>query len=236
MDVYVIPVKGDRYELYFEGPPDVVTADAGDDEPSRGVFGWVTRKLPIVGRWRARFGEMLQAAEERRHRPAAAEPDGWGARLQNRIMTWVAERIAEQRLLWHLRGETAVTLAHPPDLTFDEVLLIVRRMLQRDYDRHLRWLVVDGVLLIVSGALALVPGPNLVAYYFIFRVVGHWLSMRGARQGLSRVSFSGRPGPPLVELRDVPALDPDVRRQRVHDISARLRLQYLPTFYSRIAA
>lgn len=236
MDVYVIPIAAERYELYFEGQTDAIPVDAGDAEATHGVLGWLTRKLPVVGRLRARFNEMLQAAEERRHRPAAAEPDGWGARIQNRIMAWVAERIAEQRLLWHLRGETSVTLAHPPDLTFDEVVSIVRRMLQRDYDRHLRWLVIDGVLLIVSAALAIVPGPNLVAYYFIFRVVGHWLSMRGARQGLTRASFSGRPCPPLTELRDVPALEPDARQQKVHDISVRLRLQHLTTFYSRIAA
>ena len=53
-------------------------------------------------------------------------------------------------------------------------------MLRRDHDRHRIWLVVNTVLLVLSAVLALVPGPNLVAYYFAFRVVGHWLSMRGA--------------------------------------------------------
>ena len=51
------------------------------------------------------------------------------------------------------------------------------------------------VLLIVSGVLALVPGPNVLAYYFAFRVVGHWLSMRGARQGL-RPARMERPAVP----------------------------------------
>ena len=58
-------------------------------------------------------------------------------------MAWVAERIAEQRLLWSLRHETAVTAAHPSDMTFEQVETLIRRVLQRDYERHRRWLVID---------------------------------------------------------------------------------------------
>ena len=36
-------------------------------------------------------------------------------------MAWVVERIAEQRLLWNLRGQTTATVAHPSDMTFDQV-------------------------------------------------------------------------------------------------------------------
>ena len=57
------------------------------------------------------------------------------------------------------------------------------------------------MLLVVSGMLALVPGPNVLAYFFAFRVVGHWLSMRGARQGLHRARWVGRACPILTRLR-----------------------------------
>jgi hypothetical protein len=120
-------------------------------------------------------------------------------------------------------------------MPFEQVLTLVRRKLQKDYDRHRLWLVIDTLLLIASGVLALVPGPNVLAYYFIFRVVGHWLSMRGARQGLDHVTFSSRPCPPLTELRDLVDLEPAAREQRVHDIAGRLRLQHLTTFFERLA-
>ena len=101
-------------------------------------------------------------------------------------------------------------------------------MLQRDYDRHRRWLVIDTLWPDSSSAvLMLVPGPNILAYYFAFRVVGHWLSMRGAAQGLQRVDWTGRPCPPLSELRDADTLEPTVRDARIHDVAARLRLQHL---------
>ena len=181
MDVFVIPIGRDRYELYCE--PSVDPEAELKSLPARGVISTL----------RHRFGVLLRAAEERQHRrQPPAESRNWPGRLQDRAFGWVAQRIAEQRLLWNLRRQTSAVVAHPEDMTFDQVLRLIRRTLQRDYERHRVWLVVDAAGLIASGPLALVPGPNLLAYYFAFRVVGHWLSMRGAAQGLHRVSWSGR--------------------------------------------
>lgn len=224
MDVFLIPIGRDRYELYCEQPVDENAPP--EPEPS-GVFA----------RLRYRFTVMLRAAEERQRSGAAADhaDKNWLARVQDHVMAWVAERIAEQRLLWNLRRQTTATAAHPQDMSFDQVLTLIRRTLQRDYERHRLWLVLDTILLIASGALMLVPGPNIVAYYFAFRVVGHWLSMRGAYQGIHHIQWTSRPCPPLTELRDVVILDQPGRSERVHDIAARLRLQHLSTFFERVA-
>jgi Mitochondrial K+-H+ exchange-related len=226
MDVYVVPVGIDRYELYCEAA--IGEQHASEEPPPEG----------IIGRLRHKFTAMLRAAEERSHRhhpDPDPHPKGFLARVQDRIMAWVAERIAEQRLLWNLRGKTEVTAMHPDDLTFDQVQTLVQRMLQRDYDRHKVWLVVDSILFVASGVFFFVPGPNLVAYYFGFRVVGHWLSMRGASQGLHVVAWSGRPCPPLTDLRKVTAMQPGEREQEVHAIAERLRLQRFSTFFERVA-
>jgi hypothetical protein len=224
MDVFVVPIGPDRYELYCEP-----TAEAGEQE----------QPAPdgIIGKLRYRFAAMLKAAEERQHasHDDSAPPRTWLGRLQERTLAWVAERIAEQRLLWHLRKQTTAMAAHPQDMTFDQVMVLIRRMLRRDYERHRFWLVVDTIGLIASGLLMLVPGPNLVAYYFAFRVVGHWLSMRGALQGLNHVTWTGRPCPPLTELRGVATLEPGAREARIHDVAARLRLEHLSTFFERVA-
>jgi Mitochondrial K+-H+ exchange-related len=224
MDVFVIPIGHDRYELYCEQPDEPEKVDA--EEPPRG----------LLGKLRHRFTAMLKAAEERRLRDHAVEeePKGWLGRMQDRMMAWVVERIAEQRLLWNLRSQTAVTAAHPQDMSFDQVMTLIKRRLKRDYDRHRVWLVIDTLGLVASGAVMMVPGPNVLAYYFTFRVVGHWLSMRGASQGMNRVTWTSRPCPPLGELRDVAALDPHARDLRVHEIAARLRLQHLANFFSRV--
>jgi hypothetical protein len=223
MDVFVIPIGLDRYELYCEAS---VEAPRLEEAPSG-----------VIGRIRHRFAVMLHQAEERQRggAPPATDASTWWARFQEYVMAWVAERIAEQRLLWNLRRESAVVAAHPQDLTFEQTLTLIRRMLQRDYERHRVWLVVDGLLLIASGVLWLVPGPNIVAYYFAFRVMGHWLSMRGASQGLHRIQWTGRPCEPLTDLRGVASLDGEEREQRVHEIATRLRLQHLSTFFERVA-
>ena len=156
-------------------------------------------------------------------------------------MAWVAERIAEQRLLWNLRGETTATAAHPSDMTFDDVHALIRQTLQRDHDRHYRWMFIDGLLFLVTfvalGPLfILIPGvANLPALYFGFRAIGHFLSMRGSAHGLRGVTWSGRSCQPLGELRELVMLEPQDREARLLDIAARLRLEQLPKFFERVA-
>ena len=224
MDVFVIPTGPDRYELYCEMPGDAAGFEV-DPEPTG-----------VIGKLRHRFTVMLHAAEER-HRAGDQAPQatGWLGRMQERIIAWVAERIAEQRLLWNLRRQTAVRASHPSDMSFEQVLTLIRRMLQRDYERHRRWLVVDTLGLTASAVVTPIPGPNILAYYFAFRVVGHWLSMRGAAQGQHHITWTGRACPPLSDLRGADTLEATVREARVHDVAARLRLQHLSTFFERVA-
>jgi hypothetical protein len=229
MDVFVVPIGRDRYELYCEQPLEATTEP---EPPSEGLFG----------RLKQRFSVMLRDAEERRHNSAdAPTASGRIARLQERVVAWMAERIAEQRLLWHLRGEAAAVAVHPADMTSEQAVSLVQDMLRSDYERHRRWVVIDGVLFVLTFVLLgplflLIPGvANLPALYFGFRTVGHWLSMRGAAQGLHRVRWTGRSCPPLTELRELAVLGPEAREQRINDISTRLRLQHLSTFYERVA-
>jgi hypothetical protein len=225
MDVYLIPIGRRRYELYCEPSTSAAEVEPSVDDPPPG----------IVGRLRQRFADLFRAAEERQRNPdAGGAVSGLVGRARERMIAWVAERIAEQRLLWHLRRQTGATIVHPQDMPAADALAIVHEVLQRDYDRHRRWLMVDAAALIVSGALAIVPGPNIVAYYFAFRVWGHWLSMRGATQGLQRVTWTDRPCPALVELRDLEVLEPRARTARVHEIASRLRLPHLAAFFERL--
>jgi hypothetical protein len=224
MDVFVIPIGHDRFELLCEDQSRV----REEREPS--AHG-------MLGSLRERFVTMLRLAEEREDRPDDAHQSrSWWDRMQERVLAWVAERIAEQRLLWNLRRETSAVAVHPEEMPFDQVMTLIRRTLQRDYERHRVWLVVDTLGLIVSGLLTLVPGPNLIAYFFAFRVVGHWLSMRGATQGLRRVSWTGRQSAALTELGKVMSTPPDVRAARVNEIAGQLRLRKLPRFLERVAA
>ena len=216
---FLVPLGPGRYELYCE-PQRTAGADA--DAPEAGWFG----------RLRQRFAIMLRAAEA--GEDVAAGSTGLLARLQALMMAWVAERIAQQRLLWNLRKCDAAIVTHPDDMPFAQVMTTVHESLRADHRRHLIWLGIDTLLLTVSAVLVVVPGPNLVGYYFAFRVVGHWLSMRGAAQGRGRTSWSGRPSPSLSALRDIVTRPPHERTGAIEPIAQELGLPRLGIFVERM--
>jgi hypothetical protein len=226
MNVYLVPIGHGRHELYCE---------VADDAVQGGTEADVTT---FVGRLKRRVHDTIADAErEWRDRQAGRieMPAGRWGRAKAHMRAWIAEKVAEQRLLWHLRGQEAGTLVHPADTPCDEAVALMRAALQRDYERHRRWLVVNIVGFIASGITFFVPGPNLLAYYFFFRLAGHYLSMKGARQGLDRVTWAATPAAELTELREIAALPVPDRVARVRAIAEALGLEHLATFFNRVA-
>lgn len=220
MDVYLIPLGADRYGLFSHLSP--IEADVGE-APSTGV----------LGRARARLRRFLAQVE---HGDVAVPGEDSGAPAtawRGAVLRWLARRVAEQRLLWRLRGETSVTLARPDDCPEPLAVELVRRRLQRDAARHRVWLIVDGLAFLASGLLMLLPGPNLVAYYFAFTTAGHYLSFRGARHGRRAVRWDTRAEPALSDLRQVLGLPAAERDRRLQDIADQLNLPALPAFVAR---
>jgi hypothetical protein len=156
-------------------------------------------------------------------------------RLRVRGLRWIAERVAEQRLLWRLRGQTAVRAFFPAGIEPAEAHRKIRGSLERDSRRHLRWLVIDTVGGLFSLLLIPLPGPNMLGYYFAFRIVGHLLAVRGARQGLRLVSWELQPSDLLAELGRLERLPETERASRVRAIAQELGLPRLARFFERTA-
>jgi hypothetical protein len=232
MDVFLIPTaNADQYELYYES--------AEGAEGVEGANGAEAARGGIVHRIRRRFSEMLREAEEWRHRRHEGEQHaqaGFMVRTRRRVMGFVVERIAEQRLLWHLRRVTKVCVQIPSDMSPEQADAIIKSVLKKDADHHFKWIWIDLALLILVSPLVLIPGPNLPGFYFTFQVVGHYLSYRGARQGLTAVEWTIRQNPALTELRTLLTESAPHRMRRVHEVAARLRLQHLATYFEQVAA
>jgi hypothetical protein len=227
MDVFLVPVAPDRYELYCEEP----------DEPAPPADAASPRSKGIIRRFVDGFREQLAEAERaRRHEPHPGDvrPSFFG-RVKARLLRWVAESIAEQRLLWQLRGKDAALLVYPDDVSEAHARQLLRRSLQRDWERHRFWLVIDSIGGLGSALLILLPGPNFIGYYFVFRIVGHYLSVRGARQGLSVVTWTVQASGPLSSLRNVVNDPPDAREEHVQGVAAILRLEHFASFFQRTA-
>lgn len=226
MDVYLVPAGPDRHVLYCEPAGD---APVSGDGAGRGI-------------WRRLHGSFLRvlAFVEREHDSApnasalATPPPGLLARFRSHALRWLAERVAEQRVLWRLQGQARVRAFHPDAIDRAGALAAIEQSLRLDLRRHVIWLAIDSILLLVSLLLTPIPGPNMLGYYFTFRVVGHVLAIRGARQGLARVAWDLEPSSPLGELAGAARLAPAERDRVVRSVADRLRLPRLPRFCERI--
>lgn len=224
MNVYFIPLAGGRFEPYFEqedlAEPDVGTA------AEQGMFA----------RLAARFSAMIREAEAQRHDATHQPPPTTMGRLKHALLAWVAEQVAEQRLLWRLRGAERAELHVPEDLDPDEGLRRFREGLQQDADKHRLRLVLHSIGLLIAVPFAIVPGPNLFGYFFTFTVVGHFMAFRGARRGLTDVTWSVVQSPELTTIGRAVVTAPPERYRMIHEAAARLRLAHLARFVERMAA
>jgi hypothetical protein len=218
--IYLVPVGAQRFELYSE-PPDEPAAAAAPPQ-TQGSWHRLTHRLHL--RWH-------DAVRTARQDNAAT---GLFARVRDAIIRRTAEAIAEQRTLWMLRHARRATLVHPSDLSGEQATAIRARMLAHAGTHHVRWLAFDGVAFVVSGVLVIVPGPNLIAYYFAFRLIGHYFSWRGARRA-AQAAWDLRSEPALAELGRLADLPRDARASRVDAIAAALRLPSLAAFFDRTA-
>ena len=222
MTVYLVPVGSGRYQLYVEIPPD--TDDGKADGASR---GWIARQVQ-------KFRAMLHEAEQARLKRERGEPDE-GSGLWKAIMRRVAEPVAEQRLLWHLRQQTSATVLHPDDIDGAAAIKEVRAEFTRDAARHLRWAIIDTVIVCITGPLFFfVPGPNVVSWYFTFRAIGHFLSWRGAKKGLTAIQWNCEPARALTDVRAALTLPSNERRHRLLEIGDSLGLAHLAGFVERV--
>jgi hypothetical protein len=220
MDVYLVPISRDAFECYYEAPDDE------EPEPTEG--------LGFFGRIKARFQSQLRDAERARHEAPREAPKTLMDKLQRRTMRWIAERIAEQRLLWHLRTAEHACLFIPTDLENVAAERMMRVSMKSDAARHLKLLGLHSVLLILSALVAIVPGPNVLGYLFTFTVVGHFLAWRGARRGLT-VTWDIQCSDELADLRRAFEHDAATRHRTIRSVADRLHMPRLATWVERMA-
>jgi hypothetical protein len=234
MDVFLVPAGPDGHELYCEPHHDAAPIP-GERPGWRARLSWSFWRARVTRTFRIVLTYLEQERERRAARRAARHRGTLLQRVRDRVVAWMAERVAEQRLLWRLRSAGAAVAHYPDDLSAEEASAIVRRSLQRDGARHRNWLLFDATGCAVTAPLSFVPGPNILLYFFIFRATGHYLSWTGARHGTSVVRWTCQPCPPLTELRRLTSMPLTERAALASAVASRLGLEHIDTFAERMA-
>ena len=217
MIVYLVPARA-HFELYSEAPEDPADPPAPGD-------GWFRRWTHGAG---ARWRQMVDGARN-------GSGAGRLARWRDRLVHHVAESIAEQRTLWALRHWSAATARFPATIAPPDARAALDRLLAHARRHHGRWLLVDLAITAVTGPLFFfVPGPNIISWYFAFRVLGHLQSWRGARQAIDRTVWTLEPDEGLAELAALVDVPRAARAPRVAAIAAQLNLPRLAAFFDRV--
>ncbi len=217
MTVCLIALRRERFEIYSEPPEEPLTAPRGDGR----LRHWAHR---AAVQWR----ELVETARQ-------GGSSGRIARARDALVCHLAETIAEQRTLWALRGDHDATLLFPSTLTPEQARKSLDSVLAGSRRHHGLWLIVDTLAFAVSAILAPIPGPNAIAYYLAFRVVGHLQSWRGAHHALKAVQWVVQPDSDLAELAALLDVPRAARASRVEDIASRLHLHRLPAYFERVA-
>jgi hypothetical protein len=218
MVVFLVPAGRDRFELYSEVGEELSPAPARDD-------GRFRRWAHAVN---VQWHQLVEAARRGRARGRLAQ---W----RDAVVCRLSETIAEQRTLWALRTRTSATLRYPANISVDRARSELERAVSHARRHHLRWFIIDLVLFVSSVVFFFIPGPNLVAYYFAFRFIGHLQSWRGACQAMDLVVWCFDADGGLAELAALVDLPRGERAPRVAAIAARLNLQRLSSFFDRVA-
>lgn len=101
-------------------------------------------------------------------------------KIKERYDRIACEAFADDRFLRRLRSIRTITVGLNRPIDAAEVRIRLKRMLRDRSYHHMRWLIIDLLLLPLSLFVMVLPGPNLIGYYLVFRVFSHWKSYRSA--------------------------------------------------------
>ena len=211
MNVFMIPLGTSGPVFYSEGP---AREDARPShEPKAGPRGWLERKF-----------RSMQTALHR-------SEGGMGLRIR-RLWGWLQRRIPpDEPLLRRLRKAGMVVVHHPSMFTREEARAEWLKYLAGRRGRHLLGLALNLAISPLTVLLVPVPGPNVVGFWFVYRIVCHALALLGIRRASGpRVTTAFRPS---ADLDEVPG---ETLRSRAARIAAGHGLAGLGAFLGRIAA
>jgi hypothetical protein len=160
-------IDQERFFFYSdesEASHDEVEAGAGSAPARTGLRGWIhERYARFIAAWdHAESGALL-----------------WMRRAWNWLHSWAHPDEAMLARLWTARK---IDLHHPAARPGDEVGAIWANYLAQQWRRHLVWFCCNALIAPFAFWLFILPGPNLIGYWFAYRTIHHLLILWGIRR------------------------------------------------------
>lgn len=214
MKVFTLQLAGRSHPVYYaEIPPELEEGER--DEQGRPIRSWSERKI-----------RSLKATIQK----ATRQGTGWFQGLWN----WLNRRPPpDEPLLRVLRRASALEVVYPSSMTESHARHEWHRYLGKRLREHLITLGWDLALAPFIALLMFVPGPNVIGYWFLYRILMHVLAMRGVwrvRRHWIPITYTGSKALDVRLWLSTPASD-----LVVEQISRDCGLNRLGLFLSRIA-
>jgi hypothetical protein len=211
VDVYLIHVEGRRRPVFYAEIPPGWTAISRDNH-GRPVRPWAERQL-----------RRLQALVRQASRRA-------GPRT-SKIWAWLARRKPQdESLLQVLRRAEQIRLFYPARLSESQARTAWHHYLSLRWGEHLSVLLWDLAFSPLIALLMILPGPNVIGYWFVFRILTHLLAWRGVTRVRGR-RFPTDYLPCETLDRTVP---PDGIGPAINQLSEQLGLRHLGLYVRRL--
>jgi Mitochondrial K+-H+ exchange-related len=187
--IYLFLIDNEKFFFYSDESEATLERQDGcapAAEVQTGVGGWLNTQL----------GKLKIAWHD-----AESGVTFWLRRCWDWLHTWSHP---DEWMLSQLRTAKLIELHYPASRTDDEVLAIWREYVSKQTNRHAVWLAINGVVAPFSVIFAILPGPNIIGYWFLYRAIHHLLVVWGT----VRVRRGGVP----TKLHPMDSLDMPVER------------------------
>lgn len=164
MNVYYLSSPDGKLFFYYDASEGATSQAGAGVAESTGLRGWTERK------W-----SSLQKAKD--------DPDGGVARWVGRAWNWLHSfSHPDEAMLAQFGSVDEVVVHYPASLPLPRVQKAWRRFLSSRSRSHVFWGVVNAIATPLGALLAILPGPNVVGFWFLYRAIYHYLAVRGIRR------------------------------------------------------
>jgi K+-H+ exchange-related protein len=191
LDLYLVKGNSNRYVLFSSPEALHYVEDQSGDYVQQFLQWFMHRRLRIAA-W---MGRVMNAGHE------------YYLKLEDKIDP-------QERVLKAMASVEHLTVYHSS--TADaQIRSKFEGLLKRQRMKHTFWFVVDVVITPFTLLLVPIPGPNVVLYYPLLRLLSHYRAMTGATKGLRSRHLEFKSLPDLSGLEDnLPGFSTFIRRVR----------------------